>query len=178
MRMIFEFGNSGCEEEIRMRSLYELTMREFSHIIAALVSLAQHSNSQYELKYNLNDLFMRLSRQVKASAAKRRCTCEHLDLRFVDSLSLNELFSPIELSTLLVKLLVVGDEAAVTSATAVNDYENQVVKPWLRVFAEGRGLDLFKSNHLFRERIVDHMLGLIQVTFKIIRRLFLNSSIN
>ena len=45
MRLVFE-----AEDNL---GVYESTMSEFGHLVGLLVALAQHSNSQYELKYNL-----------------------------------------------------------------------------------------------------------------------------
>lgn len=155
MRLVFE-----SEDNL---GVYESTMSEFGHLVGLLVALAQHSNSQYELKYNLNDLFMRLMRQLKTSVSKKRATLERLQLSFVNQLSLNDLFSASELSSLLIKIL---EPTIVRSSDAENEEDRQslVLRPWLRIFAQ----ELFKSNHLFRERSIEHILNLIQVELNLI----------
>lgn len=132
-------------------SLYDLTMSQFDHLIRLLIALGQHSNSQYELKYNLNDVFMKLTRLIKFPSAdkKRRSTFEYLNVDFLNHLGANDLFSASELSSLLIKLF-----------EPMSSNGDEYFIPWLRVFST----HLFKSNHLFRERTIDHVLGLTQTT--------------
>lgn len=190
LRLVFE------SESNNNTNVFDTTLCQLDHIVRLLIALAQHSNSQYELKYSLNDVFMKLMRQIKSQPDKRRSLVRHLNLGFLDRLAHNDLFSASELSSLLIKLVETPAAATVgssspssssssssssslssvsssanSSPTIPNHHNHLLVdssirqqerveliyRPWLRLFA----LDVFRSNHLFRERVVEHMLNLV-----------------
>lgn len=194
-------------------------MCQFEHIVRLLIALAQNSNSQYELKYSLNDVFMKLVRQFKivsssgggGGEAKRHSTLRNLNLAFLNHLARNDLFSASELSSLLIRLFETlpspqttptptassssSSSSSMSSSSAnssptstiaasivVQQHQQPnlltvdeqdlrcelVYRPWLRLFS----LELFKANHLFRERVVDYMLNLVNQVWEI--KLFLH----
>lgn len=122
---------------------FRCTLQAFDTLVLLLVTLSQSSNSQLEFKYILNDLFLKLTRQLKTNPNKRTIIQSGLNLHFLNYLNLNDLFNGIELTQLIVKMFELDN-----NNTHV-DYE------YLTSIFQ---MDVFRLNFQFRDKLIEMLI--------------------
>jgi hypothetical protein len=142
--------------------LFESSMRHMAHLTLLLVELTS-SYSTYQLKYEINDLVMRLSNNIGGNHAHMQRLFTTLDLRFVEHLNTSCLFSAYELSNLVnsrllcrqVSLRLASADAESTSASLLDQQE--IVLRWVneQLFS----LNIFASSYEFRERVIECLIS-------------------
>ena len=138
----------------KLAQIFEITLKNFHLIIEIFVTLSQSKSSNmtlYELKYDLNDIFSKLSKQMAASKISKIQIYKFLNLKFLDHLSENNFYNGSELANLLLYKLLVNNNN-LTDDQIINELNIKFIND--QIFS----LKLFVNNYQFRDAIIEYIL--------------------
>ena len=126
-------------------NLFNLTIKAFSPIIDLLINLSANTKSKYELKYEINDLILKLFAGKYVDQKRRATICSYLDLKFLNHLT--DLFTPFELSNLISSKFLAEPSDAETHSLIIKTINKNLFK-----------IDLFDTNYQFRDTLVNFIV--------------------
>lgn len=145
----------------KLSYLFELTLKCFNYIIEILVVLSKSSNSNYQLKYDLNELITKLIKQFNLK--QKLIIYSKLNFNFLDYL--NDLFNGTELANLICSKMfnvngintgIGSEEQYKPNPEAINDFNSLVIKI---INDSVFNLSSFHANYQFRDKLVEFVIA-------------------
>jgi hypothetical protein len=156
IKNLIENESNQINSNKKLAQTYEVTLRNFHLIIQILVTLSKSKSSNmtlYELKYDLNDIFSKLSKQLIVSKNNKIQIYKFLNLKFLDHLSDNNFYTGNELANLILnKLFVTNNNNMPAEDQTMNELNIKFIND--QIFS----LNLFINNYQFRDGIIEYII--------------------
>jgi len=149
-KLTIQFLISHIRNNFEKSALFELTVKCLSKLIEIIIYLSINK-SKYEIKYEINDLIMKIFRMECLDTNQQTIVYNNLDLSFI--LLLTDFYTPYELADMIINK-VLNKTNELLSLKLVNS----------NIFQ----LDFFKSNYQFRNRFVQFFVkNFLDKSFKL-----------